>query len=180
MTLRAVAAIGILFTLVTLAGVVVGARVVSSDAAGGQLTATTPTQPAPVDGRVTSEPSETTATPEPAPLAFLDVTASPATPRAGEPYELSVTVQNVGAENLFLLLDVESYVEVAADDWKKDPQRVKEGVSLDAGATRTYTFGMESREPGPHVVHVGAFTPGWGETIVFQEAALLMTVAATE
>ncbi len=165
MTLRAFISVGLLFTFASLGGVVVGARVASVDGAGG----TASTSPLPA-----------TAPEAAAPLELIKVTSSPSTPRAGERYELSVTVRNAGADSWTFLLDVESYVEVAPDDWKKDPQRIKDDVSLDGGVTRTYTFGMESREPGPHAVKVGAFTPGWGEIIVFWDAALLMTVNPAE
>ena len=176
MTLRAAFFVVLLVTGASLAGVVVGFHAASGDAAGAQ-----PAEGSSLDRSLGSNPRLPTETPEAAaPLELVEVTSSPSTPRAGELYELSVTVRNAGADTWVFLLDVESYVEVAPDDWKKDPQRIKDQVRLDAGATRTYTFGMESREPGPHVVHVGAFAPGWGEVIVFWDAALFVTVSPAE
>ncbi len=184
MTLRAIVFVGLLFTFASLAGVVVGARTAAGDAdsprpatAAGDADSSRPaTAAADADS-----PRTPTATPEAvAPLELVDVTSSPSTPGAGERYEVSVTVRNTAARALVFLLDVESYVEVAPDDWTKDPQRVKDGVSLDGGATRTYTFDMESAEAGPHVVKVGAFSPGWWEVIVFWDEALLMTVNPAE
>lgn len=192
MSLRAVSLVGLLFTLASLAGVAVGARAVAGDAVvlqAASVAAPTTAPPAlggaPESGAVPAgaatdaggaEASGETVTP----LLLVAATSSPPTPRAGETYEVEVTLENAGDEAIAFLLDAESYVEVEPGEWRKDPQRFQDGLSIEAGATRTYTFHLRSMEPGPHVVKIGAFTPGWGEVLAFWDGALSMTVSAAE
>jgi hypothetical protein len=184
MSLRAVSLVGLLFTFASLAGVAVGAHSVAGDtviretnsaaadrgvapASGAGTTAVSAGAPAEAGGTI-------------APLLLLEATSDPAAPVAGENYALEVTLQNAGDTDVAFLLDAESYVEVTPGEWRKDPQRFQDGLSIEAGATRTFTFHLRSLDAGPHIVKIGAFTPGWGEVIAFWDEPLAMTVEPAE